>query len=522
MERVSERTVRERRVSGTRDAATPERQGEATPEKGVRDSGTPAGDFRAGGAPGQGAVRRWTPLWVKALALLPLCLLAAAARSGRWVRPSGDDWCFLPLVQDGGLSAITHKFWFLENGRVVNAVLVWAYARFGVTGHQWFGLISGLLVLGLLWAFTAAVLRRAAAGLPRGVPFLVASMVAALFLFGTDNTYKTFYWPAASVSHTLPPVFACAAAIPALRATSRRARGFALLTVLAGGLFLGTLSEETCVVAVAVLGGLLLISGRVVPRVRRRFVRMWCSAGIAGMLIAGLLLFTSPGARHRREVHGADAMLDPESLLASLDGFGRIAVTCLTAWQYLGAVAVGLVLGLLARFPYGPFPMRNELLCAGAGFCALVVSGYLCTVITYPAFGASVATSNRLWNDYLLLYILLLVHAGTLLARGWRRLVRRAGAPLAAGATVYAVVCLSLLASLGTLDSEMSARARKWDDQDTWLRSRSAAGEQVLPYRRTPISRMTEPFSRNMVWPASCVADYYGLERVTPAGQQGR
>ncbi|MCX4679245.1 DUF6056 family protein [Streptomyces sp. NBC_01433] len=452
------------------------------------------------------------------LSLLPILLLAAAAWAGRRVRPSGDDWCFLPVVREGGLSAIVNTFYSMDNGRVVNAVLVWAYARFGVAGHQWFGLVSGVLILCLLWAFVATVLPRAGLSAPRGVALLVASMVTALFLLGSANTYKTFYWPAASVSHTVPPVLACAAAIPLLRAASRRGRIFALLTVFLAGLLLGMLSEETSVVTVAVLGALLLISGRVLPPARRRFVRSWCVAGIAAILISGLVLFTSPGARHRREKHGAASMLDPESLLASLRGFADIALTCLTTWQYLGVVAVGTLLALLDRRRRGrTAPTKDEALWAVAGVCALLVSGYVCTVITYPAFGESVATSTRLWNDYLLLYLLLLVFVGVLLGRGWLRRGRPIARPLATGAAVYGLVCLSLAMSLGSLDTEMTARARNWDDQDQWLRSRSAAGAQVLPYQRLPISRMTEPFSRRMAWPASCVADYYGLTRVTQA-----
>ncbi|MFC9861081.1 MULTISPECIES: DUF6056 family protein [unclassified Streptomyces] len=452
------------------------------------------------------------------LSLLPILLLAAAAWAGRRVRPSGDDWCFLPVVREGGLSAIVDTFYSMDNGRVVNAVLVWSYARFGVAGHQWFGPVSGVLVLCLLWAFIATVLPRAQLSAPRGVPFLVASMVTALFLLGSPNTYKTFYWPAASVSHTVPPVLACAAAIPLLRAASRRGRTFALLTVFLAGLLLGMLSEETSVVAVAVLGALLLISGRVLPPARRRFVRCWCAAGIAAVLISGLILFTSPGARHRREKHGAASMLDPESLLASLRGFTDIAVACVTTWQYLGAVAVGILLALLDRRPRGRTAPAKELApWAGAGICALLVSGYVCTVITYPAFGQSVATSTRLWNDYLLLYLLLLVLVGVLLGRGWLRLGRRIALPLATGAAMCGLVCLSLAMSLGSLDTDMEARAQQWDAQDNWLRGRSAAGAQVLPYQRLPISKMTEPFSRRMAWPASCVADYYGLTRVTQA-----
>ncbi|MEK8142478.1 hypothetical protein NKH18_09080 [Streptomyces sp. M10(2022)] len=149
--------------------------------------------------------RPWKDLWVPALTLLPLGLLAAASWFGRWVRPSADDWCFLPLVRDEGIAGIVGKFYLDDNGRIANGLLVGAYAKFGVAGHQWFALVSGVLTLGVLWAVTIAALHRAGLTAPRGTALLTASVVTALFLFVTTNTYKTFYWPAASVSHTLPP-----------------------------------------------------------------------------------------------------------------------------------------------------------------------------------------------------------------------------------------------------------------------------------------------------------------------------
>ncbi|MGW5867133.1 DUF6056 family protein [Streptomyces sp. NPDC055239] len=437
------------------------------------------------------------------------------------MRPGGDDWCFLPVVRDGGLSAMVEKFYLHDNGRLVNAVLVWAYARFGEAGQQWFAPVSGALVLVLLWAFTVNVVRAARLTVPRGVPLLVASMVAALFLFGSPNTYKTFYWPAASVSHTLPPVFACAAAIPVLRAVSRRTKVLALLTVVLAGVSLGLLSEETSAVASTVLAFALLTSGHLFPASRRRFLRVCCAAGIASIVIGILILYTSPGSRNRQERKNSSTMLDPDSLLGSLRGFGEIARTLLTTWPYLGALAAGVILGLLARDPMGrpAAPGKNDAIVAAAGVCALLVSGYACTVITYPVFGKAVVSSTRLWNDYLLLYILLLVYVGTLAGRAVRSRVRQAGLVLTVGAAAYAVACLALAPSLAELESHMITRAHDWDRQNRWMHSQAATGVHVLPYKRLPLSHMTEPFRHGgrAKWPASCIADYYQVQHITQA-----
>ncbi|MDT0493575.1 DUF6056 family protein [Streptomyces griseus] len=467
--------------------------------------------------------RPWTALWVTALALPPLALLAAASWFGRWVRPSADDWCFLPAVRDDGITGLVGKFYFDDNGRVANALLVGAYAKFQVAGHQWYPVISGVLVLAVLWAVTVVALRRGGITVPRGLPLLVAAMVTALFLFVTPNTYKTFYWPAASVSHTLPPVLACAALIPLLLARTRRGRGFALATVLVAGAFLATLSEETAIVVVMVLLATLLLSGRLVPAAERGFVRLWCGAGIAGTVAGALVLITSPGSTHRRERFGAEttSLLAPDSLAASLRAFAEITVQVVTTWQYVGAVAVGVLLGLLCAHRDGrtPAPPAHGPLLVWSALLTLLVSGYLCTVIAYPVFQDRVSdpSANRLWNDYLLLYVVLLVGAGALGGLAVRRYVRRTAPVKAVCAALCVLVCFGPAVSLLNLDTNMRARAEKWDAQDRRLREGAADGERVMPYERLVISAMLEPFSRGGAnyWPGGCVADFYGLERVT-------
>ncbi|MGW7364983.1 DUF6056 family protein [Streptomyces sp. NPDC054841] len=469
--------------------------------------------------------RSLTTAWVVGLTSLPLGLLAVACRLGRHVRPSADEWCFLPHVRDHGVAGLIGKFYATDNGRIGNGLLVALYAQFPVAGHQWFALISGLLVLVLLWALTVRLLRGAGRAVPRGVPLLVAAMVTAVFLFATPNTYKTFYWPAASVSHTLAPVLAVAAALPPLAARGRRGRIAALAVVLAAGIFLGTLSEETSLVALVVLCGLLLLSRRLFTERVRVHVRASALLGMAGVAIGTAVLLTSPGSRNRRERYGAGSagMLAPESLAASARGFARILETVLTTWQYGGAVAAGVLLGLLARARTGTGPAAlrpcRPLLMTTFGVLAFLLSGYLCTVVTHPVFGARVVSAERTWNDYLLLYVLVLVAVGAFLGRALRtRLPRRWTAVVtAAAAALYATAVVGLAGPLHHLGEDMRVRAGLWDRQDQWLRAGAANGAKVLPYTRLPVSGMLEPFGnhgRNL-WPARCVADYYHLDRVT-------
>ncbi|MFJ9393959.1 DUF6056 family protein [Streptomyces californicus] len=508
-------------------ATPPDRPHPTAPGPTGRRGGRARG--RDEGRPGSRS-RPWTALWVTALALPPLALLAAAAWAGRWVRPGADDWCFLPLVRDEGVAGLVGKFYLDDNGRLANALLVGAYAKFQVAGHQWFPLVSGVLVVAVLWVVAVLALRRAGLRTPRGLPLLTAAMTTALFLFATPNTYKTFYWPAASVSHTLPPVLACAALIPLLLARSVRGRAFAVVVALLAAAFLATLSEETAIVVVMVLLAALLVSGRVVAAPQRAFVRLWCAAGIAGTAAGALVLITSPGSRNRRERFGAEttSLLSSDSLAASLRGFAEITVTVVTTWQYVGAVAAGVLLGLLCRRADGatPRPPAHWPLLVTTGVLVLLVSGYLCTVIAYPVFGARVSapSANRLWNDYLLLYVILLVGAGALLGLAFRRLAPRTASPAkAVCAALCVLACLGPAIALTHLGTELRDRAEKWDAQDHRLREGAAAGERVLPYERLVISQMLEPFSEGgrRYWPGGCVADFYHLDRVTD-GSRGR
>ncbi|MFE9884743.1 DUF6056 family protein [Streptomyces scopuliridis] len=504
-------------AAGAPSVIIPEQPGESPGRK--RENG------RGSSVP---AVRPWTRHGVLGLLTLPLGLLGSAFWLGRHVRPGADEWCFLPHVRDHGIAGLVGKFYLTDNGRLGNGLLVGLYAKFGVAGHQWFGLVSGVVMLGLLWAMAVLLLRLAGRTAPRGVPLFMASMVTVVFLFASLNTYKTFYWPASSVSHTAAPVLACAAAVPLLWAGSRRGRVVAAASALVVGAFLGTLSEEASVVALVVLTALLLLNRRIlVPRVRAH-ARAWCLAGVAGIGIGTLLLLTSPGSRNRRERYdaGTASMFAPESLADSLDGFLDILGTLLTTWQYLGALAAGLLLALLTGKGEGRAPLLlpcRPLFLLGAGTVTFLVAGYLCTVITYPLFGSHVVSAYRTWNDYLLLYVALLAGAGALLGRTLRRRALRGRAgrtgavATAAGAAMCVAVCVGLAFPLGELGQNMRVRAEKWDHQDQWLREQAARGARVLPYKPLSVSGMGEPFGQrgSRIWPAGCVADYYHLKRIT-------
>ncbi|MER6915306.1 DUF6056 family protein [Streptomyces sp. NPDC000594] len=484
-------------------------------------AGTAPGAARADGGTGSARPPR-RARWAVLLGLPPLALLLWALWLGRWVRPGADDWCFLPFVRDEGVLGLVGKFYLQDNGRIVNALLTGAYARFDVAGHQWYPAVGGAVMVAVVWAVAAALPGRCGLTAPRGVPFLAAVTVTALFLLASPNTYKTLYWPASSVSHTLAPVLACAALLPLLWARSRRARTAALAGVFLAGAALGTLSEESSVVALTVLAAVLVPGRAFLPEHRRVRARAWCLAGAAGIGTGAMVLLTSPGSRTRRERYDAEGMtpFSPESLTGSLEAFAEILGTLLTTWQYLGAVAVGVLAGLVLRTRPGPpvllRPRRATALLLCSGTLVLLVAGYLCTVVAYPVFGSGIVVVTRAWNDFLFLYVVLLLGAGVLLGRALRRYGRPVTRPVAVGGAALAlVVCGALAVPLAGLGTDMRVRAERWDRQDRWMRDRAALGARELPYTPTSVAGMGEPFGKHGSWPAGCVADYYRVDRVT-------
>ncbi|MFE1050631.1 DUF6056 family protein [Streptomyces olivaceus] len=423
-------------------------------------------------------------------------------------------------MRDEGFMALVDKFYSTDNGRIANGVLVASYSSFGVPGQQWYAGISAIVMLALLWAWAAALRRSSGWQVPRGVPLFSAAVILALFCFASTNTYKTFFWPASSVSHTFPPVLAAATTIPALLANSRRGRACAIASACVVGAIMGTLSEETSVVALTLLALAMLLARRLFPAGRLAFVRAWCASAAGGIVLGTAVLFTSPGSQNRRAHNHAGSMFAPESLVASLRGYAHILLTFATNWQYLGAITVGALIGVVARRADGgiPRPDHRAFLVLGFGVLALLFSGYVCTVITHPVFGSSVSTSNRLWNDYLFLLLLLLAGAGGLLGNLLVRRYRRVTRPMAVTAAVLCTgVTVALAMSLHDLGSDMQARSKAWDSQDRLMRSKAAAGATVLPYKPLVISKMTEPFGNKnkRAWPAACVATYYHVSEIT-------
>ncbi|NXY98416.1 hypothetical protein HYE82_29385 [Streptomyces sp. BR123] len=499
-------------------------------------------------APGRASAARRARL--RRLLLPGLCATVVAAAGaliavgcflGLYVRPTSDDWCAAWKSRDLGVLGITADFYTTQNGRITNALLSGLVYADGLTGIKVLPTViavtftAGLVLLGREFV-------RLLGGRPRVLPLTACALVVqALLYFAGTRSYQVLLWAPATISHTLPSVIGVWALLLAVhtvrhRSAAVRAAGFsaAFLTAFA----IGTLSEPFALVSglLAAAAGLSALLPPGPARIRRRPF-LWCLLWCAGLLCGLAVLYTSPGARWRRaQQPERESMLSAAELRATFEDWLRMWDAVTGQWAYLGAAAVGVLLGIGLRIrPRGqdrgsPPVMRRKLplpvlllpvpvvLLGSFAVVAGLRSGYGPTGWTYA----------RTWTSYLLAMELALCGYGALLGawaarRPTARAATRTAAATAVGAGAVAAGCLALASTAALvpnvrqLTTATVTRAAAWDAQNARIRAEAARGAADAGYTPLPIGNLAEPFftgSHERDWVAACVAKWYGLDRV--------
>ncbi|MEW2416461.1 DUF6056 family protein [Streptomyces sp. NPDC046866] len=445
-------------------------------------------------------------------------LLAVGCFLGLYVRPTSDDWCAAWKSRDLGVLGITSDFYSTQNGRVTNAFLSGVVYAGGLTAAK---LLPALIVA----AFTAALVllarefTRALGGAPVLLLLLSCSLLLqALLYFAGTRTYQVLLWAPATISHTLPSVVGAWALVLAVftvrqRSPAVRAAGFAgaFLTAFA----IGMLSEPF-----ALVSGLLAAEAALLAlRHRRAFT--WCLLWCSGLLCGLLVLYTSPGARRRRAHEPAgEALLSAHGLRGAVGDWLHMWETVSGQWAYLGAAAVGLLLGLgTALGPPPPGRLRIPLLLLPVP--VVVLGSFVVVLGLRSGYGPAGWTYARAWTSYLVPLELALCGYGALLG-GWarRRLADRRGAlaavTLAAGGAAVASAA-ALVPNVQHLTTATVAHAAAWDAQDARIRREAARGATDIGYTPLRIGGLAEPFftaDYERDWVAACVAKWYGIPRI--------
>lgn len=481
-------------------------------------------------------LRRLLPAAGATLVAAAGALIAVGCFLGLYVRPTSDDWCAAWKARDLGVLGITSDFYMTQNGRITNAFLSGVVYGNGLAGTKILPTViavsftAGLVLLGREFV-------QLLGGRPRVLVLTACALVVqALLYFGGTRSYQVLLWAPATISHTVPSVIGVWVLLLAIRtvrhpSAAARVAGFASAFLI--GFALGTLSEPFALVSGLLAAAVGLLSLPRLGLARNWHPFTWCLLWCSGLVCGLIVLYTSPGARWRRTQQPDKAsMLSAGELRGTFEDWLRMWDSVTGQWAYLGAAAVGVLLGLASGLR-GPSPGKREprrtvprkvLIAMLLLPVPVVVLGSLAVVVGLRSgYGPSGWTYARTWTSYLVPMELALCGYGALLgAWGGRWLSgRRADAALVTGAVAAGCLALASVAALvpnvQQLTTSTVARSVAWDAQNSRIRTDAARGATDVGYRPLHIGTLAEPFftgNYERDWVAACVSKWYGVDRI--------
>ena len=487
--------------------------------------------------------------WLWALLMLPpvivaVHLLALGAFASPAVRLAADDWCAAARVREYGSLGFIDLYYFKVNGRLayhVGQVLVFADGLRGarvlpfvliVTLTVGIFTVLYLALRHLQWRWAAA-----AAG-------LLAVVVSALTFFAGNVVYQILFWPAATVTHTLPVILGIWNVIilmVAARSPRRWVRVTAVVLALLMGFAIGSLGEAFFVVSGVYAGTALLLALLAWRDRRARFPITWLAVWLLGMLAGFAVLYFSPGQRLRTRIaykHEQPSLLSVRGLSEAVHGWLNSWEMILSQPAYYAAIVAGLLVGLLASSPAlrrtslpfagGSWTLPRKLLVVVLPAVLVVIASFGVIAGLRHGYGPGGWEYQRAWTSFLIPAIVTAAlygaAAGYWLGRrvnAWQRNVAvPAMAALLGVSALFSTVSLGSIVPRNTaLVHEMTDRAKAWDKNTAAVERQIREGKRIVRFTPTPISKSTEPFryTTSPDWAGNCAAAYYGVDQLIPS-----
>jgi hypothetical protein len=368
--------------------------------------------------------------------------------------------------------------------------------------------------------------------------------VSALTFFAGNVVYQILFWPAATVTHTLPAILGIWNVIilmVAARSPRRWVRVTAVVLALLMGFAIGSLGEAFFVVS-GVYAGTALLLALLARRDRRaRFPITWLAVWLMGVLAGFAVLYFSPGQRLRTEVaykHEQPSLLSVRGLSEAVHGWLNSWEMILSQPAYYAAIVAGLLVGLLTS---GPALPRTSLPFAGGSWTLprkLLVVVLPAVLVVIASFGVIAGLRHgygpggwgyqRAWTGFLIPAIVTAALYGAAAGywlgrrvRGWQRnLAVPAMAALLGVSALFSTVLLGSIVPRNTaLVHEMTVRAKAWDKNNGAVERQIREGKRIVRFTPTPISKSTEPFryTTSPDWAGNCAAVYYGVDQLIPS-----
>ena len=491
--------------------------------------------------------RRRALLWAALMVpptVVAVGLLGLGALSGYFVRPAADDWCVVGKIHAYGYLGMVHNFYAVSNGRLANGAAGALVYADGLRGARLLPLVLIAALSAGLFALLYIPMRRLKWQWSTAPAAFIAAVVSALILFAGNRVYQVAYWPAGSVTHTLPAILGIWSAVIALVASRNRtwARVVALAITLLTAFAIGTLSEPFFLVsgvyAVAALG----LAAAYWRDSRGRFVVAWLSSWIVGLLAGFTVLYTSPGLSRRTD---ASIPSGEASSLLSPSGLAEVGRAWSSTWRVIGAepayyaaIAAGLIVGLLGsssrlRRASTPFVSGSR---SGARWAILLLLPAV--LVGVASFGVIAGLTHgygpegwryeRAWTNFLVPALFTAAMYGVAVGYwlGDRMRSRRAVwipammTLLVVSAGFSTVALASIVPRNLDLTQEMTIRAHNWDVNNAAVERQIRQGRRVVQFTPYPIANSTEPFkltAPGTTWVDGCVRLYYGVDELVPS-----
>lgn len=443
-----------------------------------------------------------------ALAGAMLCLDAAAASLGWWMRPVADSWCTAVQVRDQGVFSTAWHMYAHENGRLAAAVANSVSGVHNGAMERLFPAITVLLaVAGSLWLF--AELRRVVAMPLRrtSVVLLAATTAAGAVLLGR-SAYQSFLWAPGAITHTWPPLIAAFVVAAGLRvAGGGGVRRWA--PVGAATAFLASTFDEVTAVLLLTLAAVALMDGKAWRAGAAGWVT-YVRACVVGVVAGIAVLYASPGF-HKRS---GGSHLTAGLLAGSVADAAKWILDFLEQWPLVALVAVALLVGFEAGSQAGrvvEMPRRFLLAPVAVVAVALVVD-VVALRIGYGPTGPDI--TPRAFSEFYVPAVLALAFYSLLLGRHARRRLDQRAAVVPAGWLAVAAVAVGLVGftwQTYQLSDVLSTRAQAWDAQNARVVRAAGAGARVVHYAPLPVAGLADPFwlAGYHDWVAGCVKSYY-------------
>jgi hypothetical protein len=474
---------------------------------------------------------RWLVVGLLLLSVVGVLPVVWTAYLGSLSRYLADDFCTAGTLREMGFLG-SQSYWYQSwSGRFSFTFMISLTHLVGPRLTPWLPGICLALAGGALWFLAQRLARLAEIRAPWTAGILPAAACLVATLAAAPNLYQSVLWQTGLITYFVPLILLTAYVgwllwVVSLESNGRRGAlslmVSAVIPFLAGGFSETFVSVQTTGLVVAVVVALLAARGPTRTHLARHLV-----CGLAGSLLALLVVALAPGNAVRQGL-----MPEPPGLMLLLE----------RTWHDVYVFGARMVRGNPLSL-FAPFAVAYTVTFAGMrgvesvgdshgrGIWPWIAGTIGVSLAAFAAMAAAMAPSEYALSAYpdgrivitaVFAVVMAAALGGYLLAGMTRQLLARKGQRAlramsfaVAAALLLGVVAVCLRNSAGYFQ-DARGFAAAWDARDASIHAALARGENDIPVASlTHMAGLGEVSRDPDDWVNRCLADAYGLKRVT-------